>query len=268
MHFAGNDLKRFSVELKMAVFHGKLCGTVCCPRQRMQTRPRGAKGNHLKPSSQHVPLPPSIALQFLLRISGVALSKQYSGLLKNAGSSRNFCWSFSLVSARTVTCPTLRPSRGSFPYRWRCALATASTSRDSELPRSGSPLPNVPPWPSNPAAVPRSPANGFQTGWFPRPRSSSASNFSSCRGNCWRMKWHPGCTIPGHWTIEGAETSQFENHLRAILGLPLGSTATEGHSAMVNLIAKFRSPGKCWRFAMRIFICTEKNRAKAARSGT
>ena len=40
----------------------------------------------------------------------------------------------------------------------------------------------------------------------------------------------------GHWTIEGAETSQFENHLRAILGLPLGSTAARGHSAMVNLI--------------------------------
>ena len=28
----------------------------------------------------------------------------------------------------------------------------------------------------------------------------------------------------GHWTIEGAETSQFENHLRAILDLPLGAT--------------------------------------------
>jgi 5-(carboxyamino)imidazole ribonucleotide synthase len=40
----------------------------------------------------------------------------------------------------------------------------------------------------------------------------------------------------GHWTIEGAETSQFENHLRAILGLPLGSTAPRGHSAMINLI--------------------------------
>ena len=40
----------------------------------------------------------------------------------------------------------------------------------------------------------------------------------------------------GHWTIEGAVTSQFENHLRAILGLPLGSTAPVGHSAMVNLI--------------------------------
>ncbi|MGE3913736.1 MAG: 5-(carboxyamino)imidazole ribonucleotide synthase, partial [Chloroflexota bacterium] len=40
----------------------------------------------------------------------------------------------------------------------------------------------------------------------------------------------------GHWTIEGAESSQFENHLRAALGWPLGSTAPRGHSAMVNLI--------------------------------
>ncbi|GLV47522.1 N5-carboxyaminoimidazole ribonucleotide synthase [Thermus sp. LT1-2-5] len=40
----------------------------------------------------------------------------------------------------------------------------------------------------------------------------------------------------GHWTLEGAETSQFQNHLRAILGLPLGSTAPRGVSAMVNLI--------------------------------
>ena len=40
----------------------------------------------------------------------------------------------------------------------------------------------------------------------------------------------------GHWTIEGAEISQFENHLRAVLGWPLGSTAPRGHSAMVNLI--------------------------------
>ena len=40
----------------------------------------------------------------------------------------------------------------------------------------------------------------------------------------------------GHWTIEGAETSQFENHLRAVLGWPLGSTAARGVSAMVNCI--------------------------------
>jgi 5-(carboxyamino)imidazole ribonucleotide synthase len=40
----------------------------------------------------------------------------------------------------------------------------------------------------------------------------------------------------GHWTIEGSETSQFENHLRAIAGLPLGSTRVRGHCIMINLI--------------------------------
>lgn len=40
----------------------------------------------------------------------------------------------------------------------------------------------------------------------------------------------------GHWTIEGAETSQFENHLRAVLGLPLGSTRMCGHACMLNWI--------------------------------
>jgi len=40
----------------------------------------------------------------------------------------------------------------------------------------------------------------------------------------------------GHWTIEGAETSQFENHLRAVLGLPLGSTELRGTVAMWNVI--------------------------------
>ncbi len=40
----------------------------------------------------------------------------------------------------------------------------------------------------------------------------------------------------GHWTIEGAQTSQFENHLRAILDWPLGNTAPVGKAAMVNFI--------------------------------
>jgi 5-(carboxyamino)imidazole ribonucleotide synthase len=42
----------------------------------------------------------------------------------------------------------------------------------------------------------------------------------------------------GHWTIEGAVTSQFENHLRAVMGLPLGSTNVLGSSAMLNLIGE------------------------------
>jgi 5-(carboxyamino)imidazole ribonucleotide synthase len=45
----------------------------------------------------------------------------------------------------------------------------------------------------------------------------------------------------GHWTIEGCATSQFENHLRAILDLPLGSTRPLGFSAMVNLIGDIPS---------------------------
>lgn len=57
----------------------------------------------------------------------------------------------------------------------------------------------------------------------------------------------------GHWTIEGAETSQFENHLRAVLGLPLGSTAAVGHSVMLNWVGAMpeaapvlRSPAGHW----------------------
>jgi 5-(carboxyamino)imidazole ribonucleotide synthase len=40
----------------------------------------------------------------------------------------------------------------------------------------------------------------------------------------------------GHWTIEGSVTSQFENHLRAVSGSPLGSTDQLGVCGMVNLV--------------------------------
>ena len=57
----------------------------------------------------------------------------------------------------------------------------------------------------------------------------------------------------GHWTIEGAETSQFQNHLRAVLGLPLGSTAARGVACMLNWIsslpasdAVLAQPGGHW----------------------
>ncbi|MBJ7249323.1 MAG: 5-(carboxyamino)imidazole ribonucleotide synthase [Thermoleophilia bacterium] len=40
----------------------------------------------------------------------------------------------------------------------------------------------------------------------------------------------------GHWSIEGAATSQFENHVRAVLGMPLGDASARGVSAMVNLV--------------------------------
>jgi 5-(carboxyamino)imidazole ribonucleotide synthase len=46
----------------------------------------------------------------------------------------------------------------------------------------------------------------------------------------------------GHWSIEGAVTSQFENHLRAVTGLPLGAPNVLGHSAMLNLIGEVPDP--------------------------
>jgi 5-(carboxyamino)imidazole ribonucleotide synthase len=58
------------------------------------------------------------------------------------------------------------------------------------------------------------------------------------RGKLVANEMAPRVHNSGHWTIEGAVTSQFENHVRAIAGLPLGSTAARGHSAMINLIGE------------------------------
>ncbi len=43
----------------------------------------------------------------------------------------------------------------------------------------------------------------------------------------------------GHWTLDGAVTSQFENHIRAIAGQPLGSTEPTGVSCMMNVIGEY-----------------------------
>jgi 5-(carboxyamino)imidazole ribonucleotide synthase len=56
------------------------------------------------------------------------------------------------------------------------------------------------------------------------------------RGRLLANEMAPRVHNSGHWTIEGAVTSQFENHLRAITGLPLGATGARGHAAMINLI--------------------------------
>ncbi len=58
------------------------------------------------------------------------------------------------------------------------------------------------------------------------------------RGRLIANEMAPRVHNSGHWTIEGAETSQFENHIRAIAGLPLGSTRPRGHAIMRNLIGK------------------------------
>jgi len=58
------------------------------------------------------------------------------------------------------------------------------------------------------------------------------------RGKLIANEMAPRVHNSGHWTIEGAVTSQFENHLRAILDWPLGQTRAVGHSAMINLLGQ------------------------------
>lgn len=58
-----------------------------------------------------------------------------------------------------------------------------------------------------------------------------------CRDGEWLAnELAPRVHNSGHWTIEGSETSQFENHLRAVLGLPLGDTRMVGHVCMLNWV--------------------------------
>ncbi|MBS1840298.1 MAG: 5-(carboxyamino)imidazole ribonucleotide synthase [Acidobacteria bacterium] len=65
-----------------------------------------------------------------------------------------------------------------------------------------------------------------------------AIEFFECNGELVANEMAPRVHNSGHWSIEGSATSQFENHLRAVLGMPLGSTATPGVSAMLNLIGE------------------------------
>jgi 5-(carboxyamino)imidazole ribonucleotide synthase len=63
-----------------------------------------------------------------------------------------------------------------------------------------------------------------------------------CDGELLANEFAPRVHNSGHWSIEGAATSQFENHLRAVCGLPLGSTAARGRVAMLNLIGELPAP--------------------------
>lgn len=59
-----------------------------------------------------------------------------------------------------------------------------------------------------------------------------------CDDDLMANEFAPRVHNSGHWTIEGSATSQFENHLRAVMNRPLGSTASLGHAGMINLIGE------------------------------
>jgi 5-(carboxyamino)imidazole ribonucleotide synthase len=68
-----------------------------------------------------------------------------------------------------------------------------------------------------------------------------AVEFFVVRGRLVANEMAPRVHNSGHWTIEGCVTSQFENHLRAICDLPLGSTRPVGHTAMINFLGEMPS---------------------------
>jgi len=63
-----------------------------------------------------------------------------------------------------------------------------------------------------------------------------------CDGGLIANEMAPRVHNSGHWSIEGAETSQFEQHLRAILGLPLGDSAMRGQACMLNWVGTLPDP--------------------------
>lgn len=62
--------------------------------------------------------------------------------------------------------------------------------------------------------------------------------FQCADGSLLANEMAPRVHNSGHWTQDGAVTSQFENHLRAIQGLPLGDTRARQPTAMVNVIGQ------------------------------
>ena len=74
-----------------------------------------------------------------------------------------------------------------------------------------------------------------------------AIEFFSMEGKLVANELAPRVHNSGHWTIEGAATSQFENHLRALLNLPLGSTESQP-TVMLNCIGSMPSLAETARF--------------------
>jgi 5-(carboxyamino)imidazole ribonucleotide synthase len=72
----------------------------------------------------------------------------------------------------------------------------------------------------------------------------------------------------GHWTIEGSGCSQFQNHLRAITGMPLGTTEVTGVSLMLNWVGEMPEPREFLAFAPgQVRACAWHDYGKTAREG-
>ena len=145
------------------------------------------------------------------------------------------------VAAMAARC-CWRPRSTSRPSCRSCAPAIATGGRSRSRCRATS---------TTRASSPRASRRRRSTRWSRRtrgrsrtasPAASTSSGlltvelFQLPGGGLMINELAPRVHNSGHWTIEGAVTSQFEQHLRAILGLPLGSVRPHGSAAMVNLL--------------------------------
>ena len=90
------------------------------------------------------------------------------------------------------------------------------------------------------------------------------------RGRLVANEMAPRVHNSGHWTIEGAETSQFENHVRAVAGLPLGSDASarpRGHVQPDRHVCR-RCASRCSSYPARTCMTTARRRGRAGNSAT
>jgi len=81
-----------------------------------------------------------------------------------------------------------------------------------------------------------------------------AVEFFDAGGRLLANEMAPRVHNSGHWTIDGAATSQFENHLRAVAGLPLGSCDARGVSAMVNFIGGWPEPARVLALGAKLHL--------------
>ncbi|UYV13819.1 MAG: 5-(carboxyamino)imidazole ribonucleotide synthase [Phycisphaera sp.] len=66
--------------------------------------------------------------------------------------------------------------------------------------------------------------------------------FFEIQGQLIANEFAPRVHNSGHWTIDGAQTSQFENHIRAVLGMPLGPTTVRTPTVMLNCVGAMPDP--------------------------
>ena len=70
----------------------------------------------------------------------------------------------------------------------------------------------------------------------------------------------------GHWTLDGASISQFEQHIRAVADWPLGKPVRHGRVEMINLIGDEINDYRCWLTVPRRLACTSTGRRRSVRA--